>query len=231
MDRATPKVCTYRCERAVATLKPVRKVSRYTRSGDRRAGRDVRGALVLYQPDGKVPSMSNARINILESSLAVLRDPEGASLSFQSVADATGISKPGLMYHFPTKDALIRGVLDHVVTSWEERLLKFLDGPLEASTPEQRMSAYVEGALSSELDRADLAVFFDAHYRSELYEIWDSRMGGWTHLPNSLNAADRARLHIARLAADGYWFATASGTQSGDPDEIANAIRSLLRGN
>jgi len=171
--------------------------------------------------------MASSRTAILDAALDILRDPDGPALTLESAARGAGVSKPGLMYHFPTKEALVRGVLEHSVAGWEQRIREHLDAPLDEATPSQRIRAYVETALSSELDRADLATFFDVHYRTELATIWDDRMAPFLELPADLDPGERARLTVARLAADGYWFATMSGSSVGDPDQIGAAIRAL----
>jgi len=175
--------------------------------------------------------MQSTRASILESALAILRDPDGPNLTLDSTARRAGITKPGLMYHFPTKDSLVLGILQHVAGTWERRFLERLDKPIEESTAAERIRCYVEVTLTAELDLADLAVFFDAHYRDTLAEVWQSTMGPWVELPESTPAAARGKLHAARLAADGFWFASASGAlqpSSRDRDAIEAALFWLM---
>ncbi len=39
------------------------------------------------------------------------------AMTLDAVAKEAGISKGGVMYHFPSKDELVRGVLDYLVSS------------------------------------------------------------------------------------------------------------------
>jgi AcrR family transcriptional regulator len=175
--------------------------------------------------------MASTRTVILDAALAILRDAEGPKLTLQSAAKASGLTKPGLMYHFPTKDALVRGVLNHVATAWAARFAEHLGRPADEATPEERIRAYVEVTVSAGLDLADLAVFFDAHYHETLAAIWAERIGPWVDIPDTVPRAQRGRLAAARLAADGYWFADTSGTlqpRAEDRSAIIAAILSLI---
>lgn len=57
----------------------------------------------------------------------------GASL--RDIAKAVGIRKPSLLYHFPSKDELRRGVLEQMLTHWNEAVPRILRAA--TSGPEQ----------------------------------------------------------------------------------------------
>jgi TetR/AcrR family transcriptional regulator len=65
---------------------------------------------------------------------------EGTSL--QAIAERVGVTKQTLLYHYPSKDALRRAVLEHVFTHWRQRLPQMLEavtsghGRFEALTRE-----------------------------------------------------------------------------------------------
>lgn len=125
-----------------------------------------------------------AKRRILDGVLNLLRAEGGGAVRPEAAAKEAGLSKPGLMYHFSTKEALMLGVVDHVADRWERLLLEQLGRPLETA---------------------------DAHYRTALTEAWVRRIEPWLTLPDDLPAAVRARLTAARLPADGYWTAAATG--------------------
>jgi AcrR family transcriptional regulator len=175
--------------------------------------------------------MTNMRPSILEAALVILRDPDGPNLTLASASTAAGLSKPGLMYHFPTKDALVQGVLEHVAETWVERFVARLGKPASDATPRERILTYIDVTLTAELDLADLAVFFDAHYRDTQARIWAATIGPWVKLPDSIAQPERSRLHAARLAADGFWFAGTSGVLQPDNRDrraIVAAITGLV---
>jgi AcrR family transcriptional regulator len=76
--------------------------------------------------------------------------------SLQAVSDEVGVTKQTLLYHFPSKEALRRAVLDGVFEHWRERVPRILEavtsgqGRFEALTEE--LLRFFEG----EPDRARL---------------------------------------------------------------------------
>lgn len=49
------------------------------------------------------------------------------STSLQEIADEVGVKKPSLLHHFPSKNDLLRGVLDGVFEHWTEVLPRMLE--------------------------------------------------------------------------------------------------------
>lgn len=43
---------------------------------------------------------------------------EGGSITLARVAREAGLTKPGLMYHFATRDALMQAIVEHAATRW-----------------------------------------------------------------------------------------------------------------
>jgi TetR/AcrR family transcriptional regulator len=88
-----------------------------------------------------------ALIRAAASKLFATHGYEGVSL--QAIADAVGITKQTLLYHYPSKDALRRAVIEHVLSHWR----RTLPGILQAVTSGRRRFQ----ALTEELIR-----FFDS---------------------------------------------------------------------
>lgn len=154
--------------------------------------------------------MRSSKSSILDASLRILRTPDGPSLSLESVAREAGLSKPGLMYHFPTKRALVEGIVSHVTDHWAGMLAAHLPDPAQA-TPAERIAAYVDVAMEGGLDRSHARVFLDSAFSDALHRVWFERVGQWVQIPADLPADKRGRLLAAFFAADGYWFAVVTG--------------------
>lgn len=67
--------------------------------------------------------MAVARDQLLDSALQVVSQEGFGAMTLDAVARAAGVSKGGLIHHFPSKDALIVGMLDY----FGERLERELD--------------------------------------------------------------------------------------------------------
>lgn len=57
----------------------------------------------------------SSRVTILEAAAAVCAEVGVRGLTLQAVADRAGMSKGGLLYNFPSKDALLHGMVDQYV--------------------------------------------------------------------------------------------------------------------
>lgn len=155
---------------------------------------------------------SDTRSDVLDAALGILRD--GGSVSLESTARATGLTKPGLMYHFPTKSALMLGIVDHVVDRWEREMSAWADGAPESLTARARIGAYLEFSLNGVIDEADLAPLADPRLREELTARWVERMMPWLVVADGIGDDERSRLLAVRLIADGAWFDRASGART-----------------
>ncbi|WP_327140634.1 TetR/AcrR family transcriptional regulator [Nocardia sp. NBC_01327] len=171
--------------------------------------------------------VADSRKRILDGALDLLRAEEGGSITLESAARQVGLTKPGLMYHFPTKHALMLAVVDHVAARWERLLRERLGRPPQEVSAHERISVYAQVALEAEFDRSDFAIFADAHYHPALTEAWTRHLTPWVSLPDDLPARERATLLAARLLADGYWISAAAGLLTVDePDRLA--LRAVL---
>lgn len=166
----------------------------------------------------------DTRTRILERSLTLLRD--GGSVSLESAAKEAGLTKPGLMYYFPSKRALMLGLVDYVGDRWAAGMEQFIDGPMGEAGPLELTRAYLEFALTGEFDGTDMVMFSDPRLVEPLCERWRTQMAAWIVLPESLHPDERSRLTAVRLLADGVWFARATNVFPPDPDDL-DRIRSL----
>lgn len=85
----------------------------------------------------------NARQRILDAALAVAHDVGPAHLSLDAVAERAGISKGGLLYHFPTKQALLQAIVESHLAAIETA------AGISAEAPPQDGNAIAIGLLRS----------------------------------------------------------------------------------
>lgn len=176
------------------------------------------------------PSAREAMLDAAEAHLG-----EGGTLTLDSAARAAGVTKPGLMYHFSTKEQLLGAILDRMTARYEREMLAlvaarhgaevedFAEAPVE-----HRVLAYLDWACTGAIDAADLVIFADPHLRVTLTERWEDQLSRWLGIPAGVDAGRGARLLAVRLMADGLWFDRASGLDVG-PEGQLERIRELAR--
>jgi AcrR family transcriptional regulator len=155
-----------------------------------------------------------------EAMLAAAEAHLGAdgTLTLDSAARAAGVTKPGLMYHFATKEALLGAVLERIAARYEREMRARIGARLGSEVEDlaavpaaPRHLAYLEWAATAELSAADLVMVADPKLRVALTERWQEQVDRWLEVPERTPAVRRTRLLAVRLLADGLWFDRASG--------------------
>ncbi len=144
-------------------------------------------------------------------------------LTLDAVAKEAGVSKGGLLHHFPSKQALLDALSQACLDELEGRIVEQLDKEKEVSRG--RFSrAYLRASVDS-LSRPDrecwdnLGVLFmsDAGMRVN-WHTWLTRK-----LAEHKETDDGISSIIVRLAADGLWMSNFAGSPG-----ISQAKRKLL---
>lgn len=91
---------------------------------------------------------------ILDAAENVVVDEGAAKLTLDAVAEKAGVSKGGVLYHFPSKEALLTAMMDRLITRGDERRAGLLAGMPEG--PGQRLKADITALLLSDEHRSEL---------------------------------------------------------------------------
>lgn len=156
---------------------------------------------------------TDTRTRILQAAKALAESHEsvqGVTVSLESVAQQAGLTKPGLMYHFPSKEALMFGLVDHAAKHWARRLTDHTGHTADELTAFDRHRAYVTVATTAEVSRADYWIFSDALYHPRLAKSWNDHLGPWFDT-GGLDPQAASLLTAARFCADGAWMSEATG--------------------
>lgn len=159
------------------------------------------------------------KIELLDHAVEVLR--RGDALTLDAVAREAGVTKPGVVHHFGTKEVLTVAVVNRIIDRWEADLHTRASADAE---PIDKLRAYVDYALNGDFDSSDLALLADVNLRERLSALWAERLTPWLGSDIDTDPASRASLRAARLLADGAWFNAALGIPTVRDDE-----RSVLR--
>lgn len=166
--------------------------------------------------------MARTKTDLLDHAIDVLRS--GGTLTIESLAQRAGLTKPGVLHHFPSKEALMEGLIERVGMLWEQQLTS-VTGPNDAD-PVSRFRAYVTRSLTQDFDGADLALLGDVRLRAQLCQQWTERLAPWFGDDIPATPPQRALLHAARLLADGAWFDQGLGIATMTDDE-RSAVRAV----
>jgi len=161
----------------------------------------------------------------------VLRDGV-AHLTLEAAASEAGISKGGVLYHFPTRDALVAAMV--------QRLSSFFDADLEREGGTSGLRgaftrAYVEATFGPPTDaaasrerRLGAAVIAGVAADTELLVPLRERFAAWQHALVT-DGLPPAAASLARLVADGLWFTELLGLAPLGEELRSSVRKELLR--
>ncbi|MEX0989121.1 MAG: TetR/AcrR family transcriptional regulator [Actinomycetota bacterium] len=168
---------------------------------------------------------SASRARILEAAYEVVRVRGTTAMTLDAVADAAEVSKGGLLYHFPSKDALLRAMVDRLVGDYTHAVRTHAaadENPLGRSA-----RSYVRAGTDTLRD-ADvwLALVAALGEGPNLLEPWREVCAGWMDTDHS-EGVDIVSSTIARLATDGLWLADVLGVEPVDTKVRAKMLQRL----
>lgn len=125
------------------------------------------------------PEANNVRSQILAVATELFAANGYDATSLQAISDRVGVAKPSLLYHFSTKDALRSGVLDQVLSHWNEVLPRLLQA---ATSGEYRFESLIGESmafLTQDPDRARLLLREMLDRPQPMRELFAQYLGPW----------------------------------------------------
>lgn len=101
------------------------------------------------------PGACSARDRLFDAAEALARSVGAANLTLDAVAHAAGVSKGGLLYHFPSKDALLAVMLERHIGELDANCCRML-GALPADDAAADLKAWVLSMLRPDPMRRDM---------------------------------------------------------------------------
>jgi len=145
------------------------------------------------------------RDELLDAAEALLCEQGTQALTLSAVADRAGVSKGGLLYHFHTKEALVRGLVERLVEEYDALIASYDTGGPGAYT-----RAFVEANFAVVMDRDQsrllrrwATVSAAAADPGLLAQVREA-MHRW-HDVDPADDPDPVAARMARLAAEGLW--------------------------
>lgn len=151
---------------------------------------------------------SQTRQKIFEACSHILQSEGLSNLTLEAVADEAGISKGGLLYHFPNKVALIEALFEYHNDIFETRLLELVE--LEGDHPGAWLRAYAKASIEQISDPDNVSLYVSLFAAEERYAsahrlMRDKYVAWQKRIDESRLDPDWAML--VRFAVDGLWFA------------------------
>ncbi|GAA1450173.1 TetR/AcrR family transcriptional regulator [Nesterenkonia lacusekhoensis] len=117
------------------------------------------------------------RTLILEAGSRVVQRDGVTALTYESVAQEAGVTKGGLLYHFPSRKALLLALHEHVAGQWEAAMEADAGGPAAEVDADSRFRAYAR--LHETPARAELLLMLEASEHEAADAIWQVVHNRW----------------------------------------------------
>ena len=150
------------------------------------------------------------RQNILAAANGLILTQGAEHLTLEAVAQAAGISKGGLLYHFPSKEALVAGLVVYLVDDFSADLARQLAQERAATgdAPGGWLRAFVKASFqpSQDVQSLDAGMMAASLTNPALLEPLRQKYAEWQAQAEQ-DGIDPAVATLVRLATDGLWLA------------------------
>ena len=174
----------------------------------------------------KQKDISNAtQTTILESAAKVVLEQGVGALTLDAVALEAGVSKGGLLYHFPSKNKLIGGMIERLIAEFDSMLAEEL-----SKSNGDWLPAYIRASFQSnpKLDSMGSALFAAVANDPELLEPLRAHYVKWQNQVTA-NAPTPEIGVIVRMAIDGLWVSDLLDFAPPSPTTRKKMLTALLK--
>jgi len=165
---------------------------------------------------------------ILDAAMDIVREEGVVRLTLDAAAKRAGISKGGVLYHFKSKDDLIRGMvkrlLDHCDAMHAAAYQRQPEGPYRWLRTMIEVTFDPEGPTSDRIGGALLAALA---LNPELMAPIEARYDEWMADVRS-DSPDLDRAALVCMALDGHYFDTMLGLAPYDSAQLDRIRRTAL---
>jgi len=172
-----------------------------------------------------------ARLKILEAAERIVKTSGAARLTFEELAQESGVTRGGITYHFPTKDVLLQALVARDVEHWTARQASHMEN-LQGE-PAAEVLAHLRASVEEDPERQRFvggmlgAVAHDPALLEPVRALMREHAPIDPRMPSN-----ELRLWILRLAADGmFWMDVLKCTElpDGMRERVVAEIELLAR--
>jgi AcrR family transcriptional regulator len=151
--------------------------------------------------DDRADVKTSARTRILDVAIELILDFGVEALTFERLAEKTGLSKGGVLHHFPTRDELYLAVREIVRERYQAARAETIDALPD--TPSRELKSWIIAGLNnrSQLDAVSAKIMTSG--------LWASKDDSARYAERFQNVARGVgfnRAAVAYLATEGLWF-------------------------
>lgn len=170
----------------------------------------------------------DTRAQIIEKALEVAAELGASGFTLDAVAARTTVSKGALLHHFPSKIALLEGMVDHLGRMHTDMILA--EAARDPEPYGRNARAYLRATVNEPVTPQDVSIGRVIMAACAIDPALAQRWNGWIDKvkiddPSDPVGADDALM--LRLIADGLWMSDLFGTHRVSPDQ-RKALLSLL---
>jgi len=168
------------------------------------------------------------RESILLAAQRIVAKHGAGHLTIEKVAREAGLSKGAVLYHFPAKEELVRGMVAYMVENFN-RLLRHL-AEAENHSPGAGTRAYVRACLQGpvEADQSAAGLLAAVATNPKLLGTLREHFLEWQRFIEK-DGIRATRATTVRLAADGLWFCELFGFRLPNARLRKQVISELMR--
>lgn len=183
-----------------------------------------------HQTSSPKRKAAETRLLIFAACRDILKRDGLTQLTLDAVAEEAGLSKGGLLYHFPTKLDLIESLFRHYNAQFDQRVEELLTS--DPSIQNNYLRAYALASIEEVSDPANASLFaslFAAGERypsilaimRESYERWQNRV--------EETGLEPSAAMLVRLAVDGLWFSHVYQYAPPTKEQTAEIVEQILQ--
>jgi AcrR family transcriptional regulator len=144
---------------------------------------------------------------VLKAAAQIIARQGSGAFTIEAVAHAAGVTKGGVLHHFPSKEALIIGLIDQVIEAFDARVAEALAAE-PAGKPGRWLRAYIRTVFSVQYEDANLLPALAAVVAADPQTLSRIRRGFEASQQAAVqDGLDPLLATIIRLAVDGVVFA------------------------
>lgn len=169
----------------------------------------------------------SAREAMLDAAERVVLQASAARLSLDAVAQEAAVSKGGVMYHFPSKDALLRAMVERLV----ERSIAGSQAVADSAGtgPGRQLRAYVAASTGNPLGNDQVAASMLAAVANDPALLEPVREFFQARFPELAQGLSLERAAVVHLATEGLWMMELMQLSPFSPAQRARVVNALLK--